>query len=410
MSLDQTARANHWLCQFPLIDREIAKQLIRSLRLVSLSDFESQVHGLIEGILGETGKENLALFGVPENHRTYENSDPRSSVKTRSGNVVVREPKEQRKAGSSSDRVRHLNESIARVSGPRVRSHPTVASMRAERIRNVILVDDFIGTGGRITSYFRNGLDPSVKSWISFGWTKLWIVAYAALEDGVKAVCGRGYSMSPHRVRLATPSQSKGENFSPLMIELANKYGGTRIPLGVGGGAVAHVFEHGCPNNAPAILWAHGKRTKALFPGRGIPLDLKPAFQEVSENQPSEALWSVAQYRLAISRLTDIRRQKAPLSSWHLLAALGFASRRGWDDKTIARMLGSPTNDIVDLRTSAYRLAILDVQTHRLTEFGRGFLEQVKRAGATKPRKSHKAGRSLDEVYYPVTCGGMAKH
>jgi hypothetical protein len=171
MTLDEFEVGKAWLEQFPFIEREIGRQLLRSLRLVSHTQFETGVSNSLIHLFAQLNDKNVALFSV---------------VETPTEEDVEWPPK--RMAGSSADRVKAMNENLARVYGPRVQAHPTLHSMRAERMKNIVLVEDFIGTGRRIATYLRNVMEPTLKSWISYKWTKLWIVSYGGLETGVRAL------------------------------------------------------------------------------------------------------------------------------------------------------------------------------------------------------------------------------
>jgi len=65
----------------------------------------------------------------------------------------------------------------------------------------------------------------------------------------------------------------------------------------------------------------------------------------------------------------DLERHQG--SQWRLLLMLGLASRSRWEDSRIASVLGIPVGDVAQQRFEAYRLNMLDTQTHSLTEFGR---------------------------------------
>jgi len=171
MLLEDTPQANDWLRQFDIVDQQVARQLLRRLDLVSQSDFDQRIQALVEIILARVPHENFALFTVSEPPpKTFEEDQAR------------------RVPGSSADRIKHIIENLNRVHGNRVRANPTVESMRQDRVRNVILVEDLIGTGNRITGFWRERAPKSVKSWISYGWTRLWVASYAVMDEGRNAM------------------------------------------------------------------------------------------------------------------------------------------------------------------------------------------------------------------------------
>ena len=397
MTLDDFELGKAWLEQFPFVEREIGRQLLRSLRLVSHTQFETGVSNVLIQLFGELRDENVALFSVVETPTEEDVDGPPKRV-----------------AGSSADRVKSMNENLARIYGPRVQAHPTLNSMRAQRMKNVVLVEDFIGTGRRIATYLRDAMEPTLKSWISYKWTRLWIVSYGGLESGVNAVLHRGYGLTKARIRLATPAQKAGQFFTPLMLNFCRVYGKwtqrERIPMGFGSGAVGMIFEHSCPNNAPVILWSNSQKYAALFPNRGIPVELKPAFYGEDINRPSNVLWDSNQYRLALAMLRDPTLERGQGSQWKLLLALGLASRSGWEDVKIAGVLGVPVAEVTAQRLEAYRLGVLDVQTHSLTPFGRGLLERVREATGKVRKRWDWKKRPLGRTYYPLSCDGLVRH
>jgi hypothetical protein len=190
--------------------------------------------------------------------------------------------------------------------------------MRAERIKHMVLVEDFIGSGTRISSFLQKRMHPSIKSWISYGWIKLWIVAYSGLTDGVWAIRACGYKLSEDSFRFVIPPSYARAHFDEAMLEFCvrNSWRTNRskIPLGFGNGATNLIFEHGCPNNAPVVLWSPGKRLpprgekfQPLFPNRGIPTELRQAFGAPTPQVAPEILWNAGQYRLALSLLQEKR-------------------------------------------------------------------------------------------------------
>jgi hypothetical protein len=397
MTLDDFELGKAWLEQFPFVEREIGRQLLHSLRLVSHTQFETGVSNVLIQLFGELRDENVALFSVVETPTEEDVDGPPKRV-----------------AGSSADRVKSMNENFARIYGPRVQAHPTLHSMRAQRMKNVVLVEDFIGTGRRIATYLRDVMDSTLKSWISYKWTKLWIVAYSGLDTGVRAVLHKGYGLTQERIRLATPVQKPGQFFTPLMLNFCRGYAKrTRrehIPMGFGSGAVGMIFEHSCPNNAPVVLWSDGPKYEPLFPNRGIPVELKSAFYGEDVNRPSNVLWDSNQYRLALAMLRDPTLERTQGSQWKLLLALGLASRSGWEDLKIAGVLGVPVAEVTAQRLEAYRLGVLDVQTHLLTPFGKGLLERVREAAGKVRRRWDWRKRPLGRTYYPLSCDGLVRH
>jgi len=399
MTLENSPAANNWLAQFEAVDREVARQLLRKLTLVSESEFDFGLQAAIESILNKVGKENVALFHIPEPPSVFDTDGVR------------------RIKGSSADRVKHLLENLVRIHGDRVRSNPNVHSMRADRIRNIILVEDFIGSGDRISGYWKadaGAADRSVKSWLSYGWTKIWVVSYAAIEDGIVNVRRTIPKLTRDRIVTVLPVQEPRSRLTSPMVVIAQKYGARLrggMWLGYSGGGGTVVFQHGCPNNAPAILWANGPRFRALFPDRGIPTDLQLYFGRHNFLADAENLWDYKQYKLALALTAHVASKKgAQEEEWGIVVALAIASRlQKWNDTELQQRLQLPLAKIVELRRRAYSMNLIDKQDHSVTRFGQELLNRLRKSKATTT-KGIRPLPKLHELYYPDSCGGVPKH
>ncbi|MDO3506883.1 phosphoribosyltransferase-like protein [Ralstonia pseudosolanacearum] len=400
MALESSKQAGDWLAQIhDPVDREIGRQMLRALRLVSHSEFERGLVAEIEAILSSAGKENVALISVPEPPpKTFE------------------EGKERRTPGNSADRVSHLIEGLRRVHGNRVLANPTVESMRAERVRNLVIVEDYIGSGKRVSDFWAEQLHPSIKSWVSYGWTKLWVVAFAMHIEGLRHVSRKIPKLAKTRIRSVLPASSPGITLTDPMRALAvrcrHRTSKSNIPLGFGGCASLIVFEHGCPNNSPPILWDAKGSWSPIFPNRGIPTDVRSYFDTSNPAQEAETLWDYGQYKLALGMLDHVQRHQMGQIEWQLLLALGHSSRTTWDDNRLCERLLLPVAEVISLRKYAYRLGVLNTQTHQLTVLGEELLSLAKKG---RKEQSPKIRRSpallrLTDLYYPDSCGGVAKH
>ncbi len=380
MTLDEFELGKAWLRQFSLLDQEIGRQMLRRLRLVSTREFRAGISREIIRLLDDLNGENAALFSVKE---------------TRSEQNVPTEGEEEaqprRVPGSSADLVRYLNENFFRVYGKRVQAQPTLSQMRADRIKNVVLIDDLIGSGKQISDYLGK-MEPTLKSWISFKWTKLWIIAYGGLDVGVQNVSrNKRFGLTSDRIRLVTPAQRPSEYLTLPMQEFCNRNAKlTRhrhMPMGFHNGGVGMIFEHSCPNNAPVVLWSRGRKFNPLFPNQGVPPELEPAFYDENVNR--------------------VRHQG---SQWRLLLMLGLASRSRWKDVRIARVLGIPVAEVESNRSEAQLIGLVDDRTLQLTPLGRALLDKI-RASALKMQKTRKRRQlSAEAAYYPLSCGGLVRY
>lgn len=399
MLLEATPQARDWLQQFHVVDQQVARQLLRRLTLVSQSDFDQHIQALVEDILARNPSENFALLTVSEPPPGEFEAD-----------------KERRVPGSSADRIKHIIENLSRVHGNRVRADPTVESMRADRIRNVLLVEDFIGSGDRITGYWRERAPKSIKSWISYGWTRLWVAAYAVMDEGLYAM-RRVLPIDDTRIATVISKKHEKLGLTGPMALVAQKYGERLVGRnwrGYSGGGGLTVFQHGCPNNTPAILWYSKGRFKPLFPDRGIPPELQKSFGQFNLPATAEDLWTFKQYRLALSLLDRRPSGVTPPNQVQLAIALGLASAYGrWNDERLQTQMTIPIADIRELRFDAYRLNLIEKSDHRLTAFGRALLDRMREPPTThrraKPARTKKRLPQLADLYYPSSYGGVAR-
>jgi hypothetical protein len=396
---EESPQALAWLRQFAAVDREVARQYLRSLRLVSESEFDREVQLQLEAVLNGAPAENFALFSVTE--------PPNPFVATGG----------RRTAGSSADRVKHLIENTTRVHGSRVSGNPTVESMRAQRIRNIVIVEDFIGSGKRVTDFWRELMSSSVKSWISLGWTKVWLVTYAGFEEGLRTAVRRIGGLKRDRIRTVLNPASTRLGLTGPMRDVFSRYGAAArnrtAGLGFGEGGCSIVFQHGCPNNSPLVLWEGTRRFRPLFPDRGIPATLHEYFEQPPRLERTELLWDQKQYMLALSLLKDIKQGSPNLDHWEFVVALGLSSRHsGWDDEWLSQRMRVSIPTIERLRRSAYSLNMIDTSSHKVTHFGHEFLVLLRRSVSPRPAipKRARALPKLNDMYYPDSCGARAKH
>lgn len=396
---EESPEALAWLRQFSAVDREVARQYLRTLRLVSESEFDREIQLQLDALLSSNPSENFALFSITEPPNQFAINGSR------------------RTAGSSADRVRHLIENTLRVHGRRVSANPTVESMRAQRIRNIVLVEDFIGSGRRIIDFWRDLMPPSVKSWISRKWTKPWLVSYAAFDEGLRASMRHIRGLKRDQIRCVLDPLSARYGWTQPMRDVFSHYGAAARSnsggLGFGKGGCTIIFQHACPNNVPLVLWADAGRFRPLFPNRGIPATLQQYFGSTQPLERAELLWGERQYLIALKLLDDVKRGAPRLVQWELVIALGLSARHStWDSAWLSQRMRISESTIAKLQRIAYKLRLIDTSNHTLTSFGKELLAGLRRSGNVKPSGCTRpqALYKLDDVYYPSSCGGRAKH
>jgi hypothetical protein len=325
-----TERGRNWIGQFDMDDRETASRLVKSLTLVSKSKFERSVSRLIQDTAAAIAGP-VALFAVRELGGTI-----RSDFNLALGEPSRRSAVDATPRGSDLGSEARVAAMIRSLSTPNsvLLNHPNVAMMRAQssRCKAIILVDDLIGSGNRAAGYLTSLWENrTIRSWWSRKDIRFFVISFAATEEGEKRL--RKLKCSPSviydRVCPTLRSLPWSQMLKSEVSELCEVYGSrTSKPTfwsGYQGSAATMVFEHGCPNNVPSILWApQSKKSswQSLFPGRSVLPPEDSAFPpELVRRDPITLLVDIGQQRLA-SRMIP----SGPIS-WNTLLILAYAEK-----------------------------------------------------------------------------------
>jgi len=177
--------------------------------------------------------------------------------------------------------------------------------------------------------------------------------------------------------------------------------------FGYRGSACPFVFEHGCPNNLPAILWASKKNWKGLFPNRAIPSEFRQHFDSEGTDRACEALWKVNQPKLALSLLESLDgNRKLDTEQWMLLTLLGLRLR-GVAESYLAAKLLMDNIACCKLLVLAGDMGLYDIAAKSVTAIGREYVSRFRmRYDKKEPIKpvAHNPA-----TYYPAQCEGKFK-
>jgi len=381
-----------WLEQFDLVDLPLARALLRSLKLVSHSEFEDRIAQLVLDISNKT-EGRIALFPVSRlPNKSYLNNEKRPHY-------------------GSAERIGQTLTNIERAN-PRFQVAPTVKGMKSEKTKHVVLVDDIVGSGRRIREYCYGLLGKSVKSWCSYHKCTLWIVVYAGHWSSVEALTHRfGYlHLENIKLWLRLPDMvtlGPREGIRQLCSKYAKNTPKRGAPLGVGDLMTQIIFQHGCPNNAPVVLWASGKNWKALFPNRGIPQELNSCFDTSNTDETeAESLWQSAQYSLAMAILDRMNRGKSDANDIQIIVVLGLLSRGIQPDK-ISQLMLRNQGEISAIIKHAKNLKLIG-EDYRVTGFGRDLLDRFRHQKASS-RTLVQSNEDAIRFYYPQQYRGIQR-
>ena len=397
-----TERGVAWLKQFHAEDREIAERLVNSLTLVSHTEFErALVRLIISKANSLTGP--VALYAAREMDPTKSFFE-QASVQSVSGKQLISAVEPGTDLGSEA-RVATIIRSIVKSEPGKYLNHPDVASMRAAKCRAIFVIDDFIGSGGRTSDYLNAlGQDGSVRSWHSHKkkYIKFYVIAYSGTQRGMNKVrrlrlwpevevvreCPTYFGM-PWRKGILDDVKKLCERYGRLTSK-------KHMVLGYGDTMAALIFEHGSPNNVPAIFWAPQKREKhwmPLFPDRTILPPEASAFPEgIVRRDASTIVRDFGDARLARSGALS-RRGKVGETVLVVLALIAKGLRQG---SALAYATSLSTHDAVRVLDRCVKWGLL-TPTHRITAAGSAELGH-----ARKFRKGSPLPPQWEDDYYPI--------
>ena len=406
--LIHTEQGKKWLDQFALLDQGAAIRLANSLTLVSHIEFERNLIDKIRETASDVDGV-VALFAIREldewESPFYEN------VTSQDGKTV--NPLSATSDQGSEARVANIIRDICRSDQKKFLNHPTIARMRETKCKAIVFVDDFIGSGNRAWRFLSSfWLERTITSWLSLKYIKFHVVAYSGTEDGINRVFKHKSApqISTYRPAPTFRSMPWSKETKDEVENLCEKYGRfankKRRNMWMGYNKVMNtlVFEHGCPNNTPAILWEPGFRNSnwiGLFPNRTISSSTFSVFPPgIERGNPIEILEDVGQTRLANSA-SLLRRGKMGQTILLLLALIAKGQRK---HSTLCSATGLNSQECERILEKCMRWHFLTPQK-RLTKKG---LAEINAARKSKVVVSETLEKGSD-YYYPRQLRGTAR-
>lgn len=402
-SLAECAAGAAWLQQFSQPDRDAARLLLDSLRLVSRGQFLQGLDDCIRAV-GDRTSGPLALYvarkmGEGERYFFHGGRRPgRVDLGVSAG-----------EAGSEWEMVFNVTQ-WTRRDPVRYLDHPPVSTLRSRQCRHIVLLDDLSGSGNTVAQFIRElRRQRKIAAWWSLGWLTFHVVAYAitteaedAIRRTVKCRSSReNVNVSFQYCVRPGASQTLWTQAQRLQLErIAGNYGNQHgIPLwarlGYQRGMSVIVFQHGCPNNAPGVLW-HGTTTwRALFPNRAIPTDLYPLFGQTGAlYQPAALLRSLDAGEVAQGAVFDA----AGMFGQRVLLVLAAVRRKHRTLDRLAQVTNLPQGVCQHVVGFCWRHGLID-DDHYLTERGRA---ELKNAGRLA-RQWRPPQEKSQAFYFPRT-------
>lgn len=391
--LSETMHGAAWLDNFQIEDVGLARQLLDFLTIVAWSEARAALLALVKQEL-ESGDGPIWLLPLMAREDIAVVSSVSSSTRLvpfenyAPGRVIEALPGSE---GAIGNMLRDL------IDGVRVlRPDTPLEDLQSTRVRRAVIVTDLVATGTQVERYIETLIaNRTLKSWVSFGWLKISIVAYAVSSSAQDRFGSRSIPLSfvitePTIDSLPWPSARK--RAAKILCE---NYPSRGAGLGYKGHGGLFAFQESIPNTLPNMFRHMGDGWASLFDGRLLP----PAFQ--SELHPVQTptldlravISDDGQVRLA----TSLARQMRPENKQILALLSGFlrSSPSIAQAEQILQVRRSEANRIVDFMVSC---GWLDAQL-RVTTLGRTELDAGKSKERGVPHK--ELGPFASDPYYP---------
>lgn len=385
-----------WLSQFEIPDVYMAEHMLRRMRYIGFEEFEKWLHTSLNSVLEEIekqdGKSSVAIFPVSKPFIHKFSKD-----------------KEVKLPNDSSGRIAHSLKNIERDLPKHVELTPRLDSMRERKVKNIIFVDDFVGTGDRFIKSWEATVSGTIKSWCSFGWCKIWFLTFAAHQSGIKKILKTIHALELSRIKVNLTINKSFMLKNSGMENVLKKYGSNLGPanqvMGYGGLASPIVFQYGSPNNVPLIFWLSStgtsrKRWKPLFSNRSISSEVYPLFSEdLAKSAMPEELWTSGHYQLALNFMEAVSGYGQ--EQHQLLLILTWLSKRRSINE-IKDLLVLPANDFDSLLKQLRDGGVID-ENATLTRFAYDIVARLE-----KKRKINVTIKE-EKFYFPSSFSGFRR-
>lgn len=296
--IDTCNEIQEWLKQFNHTDVFTAESLLLNLDFISRDSYSSWLLNKVSSY----NKNPCAVYAVrkfPDNKEIkITKGDNRKKKEVEclwgaDGKVSLRPAKSL----GSEDLVTSIISIICRKNKETFLDHSSLNELRKKRIRNIILIDDSIGSGKRMVNYINSMTEhKTFLSWWNGGFIKIIILSYARTREAQKKILqevkGSNHGRRIRRlsdklifdseiIYSAKNLEKRWGNHCESISLLCNTYREIQKYLRRGFGNVMSniLFYHSVPNNIPGLLYVKRNNWKPLFPNRTLPEWLLRVFE-----------------------------------------------------------------------------------------------------------------------------------
>jgi len=406
-----TEKGIQWLNQFEELDREMASSLANNLTLISHNEFERNLTltmtRVVENIPGP-----IAFFAIREMERIKSGTNictfKRQSLVPYYQQAVKCDNDSVIPLGNTADigsegRVAAIIRQFCKKNKNVYLNHPTLERLRITKCKSIVCIDDFIGSGSRAFDFIDAlWMERTIRSWHSSKVINFHVIAYSGIENGIEYIRKHKSSPSVHIYRDAPTfdllpwSKERKEE----LYNLCKKYGRrankkkSHMWLGFKETMCALVFEHGCPNNVPAILVEDNKNWIGLFPARIIPdttLSIFPS--QITLNVNMDSLVDVGQKKLRTSTKLIRRGEVGKI----IIIILALVAKGKHKRATLCFATGLNNDECDKYLSFCIKWEFVSPQK-RITPAGLAELKAAKRMEKLEPGLLDKG----TDYYYPI--------
>ncbi|MCD7982711.1 MAG: hypothetical protein LUG19_00465 [Desulfovibrio sp.] len=301
-----------WLSQFNDFDRPIAKALLSELRLISNAELETILEQLLLNIAKRYTKGKIAVFPVLEDAlENYAQKKPSPKGIHFRGKYAKSAIRPRRLAGSSM-KTAYFISNISKKHKKLFAARPTYKCMATQKHQAIVFIDDIIGSGERIKTFWRDYVSNKIKSWLSYDLCDIYFISVAATAKGIQNIskCCRGIKKTEFLHELYNPTFKDKEEVKKLCSSYKTWDNSDDLnkdsQFGYKNSMCNIIFEHKCPNNTPAILWADSKKWSALFKNSTVSKEVFDYLIAQKNINIAEDIWDSGQYKIAYSILDNL--------------------------------------------------------------------------------------------------------
>lgn len=274
-AIDSSPHIAAWLSQFPSDKKITAKMMLSKLQFISRDTYSDWFRRTIAGLPSDR---IYALYSVRK-------LKANETVLWDEHGLIISRPGVSQ---GSEDLVYSLISNAVRSNQTRYMDHPSISDLRNKRVHDIVLIDDSIGSGDRVSEFIDAMLrHATFLSWWSLGLIKVHIVSFARPRETESRIIAkvRGSDHGKRKYR-----KSSKVFFSSEMVYstdgIESRWGGnfqdildlcdqpaiwSGIHRGWGEVMANIVFYHSVPDNLPAVIWFQDAKWSGLFPERALP-------------------------------------------------------------------------------------------------------------------------------------------